>query len=168
MKFHRKVFNQRNNFLHKLFRGLVNNYGLIFVKHLNVFVQGCDCRTKVLPSRCSWDRVARVEHQTSSGFRVVTTFASIVDWLPHETKRTEPSAANRGAGMLGRSLRLQPGEQVTFWLYGETKFRYQGYGATGTMPENPISIRKINGPRPKSFRIRAAGNPTLSARKIIS
>ena len=78
-KMHRKVFNQRNDFQHKLSRDLVNNYGLIFVEDLNVkglsrgllaksvqrcrmgsvlsktFVQGCERRTKVLARRCSWD-----------------------------------------------------------------------------------------------------------------
>lgn len=35
-KFHREVFNQRNDFQHKLSRQLVNNYGLIAVEDLNV------------------------------------------------------------------------------------------------------------------------------------
>jgi putative transposase len=35
-KMHRKVFNQRNDFQHKLSRKIVNNYGLIFVEDLNV------------------------------------------------------------------------------------------------------------------------------------
>jgi hypothetical protein len=28
--------------------------------------------------------VVRAEHQTSNGFRIVSTFASIADWSPHE------------------------------------------------------------------------------------
>src|SRR6516225_4876031 len=35
-KIHRKVFNQRNDFQHKLSREIVNNYGLIAVEDLNV------------------------------------------------------------------------------------------------------------------------------------
>ena len=35
-KIHRKVFNQRNDFQHKLSREIVNNYGMIFVEDLNV------------------------------------------------------------------------------------------------------------------------------------
>jgi len=35
-KIHRKVFNQRNDFHHKLSRKIVNNYGVIFVEDLNV------------------------------------------------------------------------------------------------------------------------------------
>ena len=35
-KIHRKVFNQRNDFQHKLSRDIVNNYGLIFVEDLNI------------------------------------------------------------------------------------------------------------------------------------
>ena len=35
-RIHRKVFNQRNDFQHKLSREIVNNYGLIFVEDLNV------------------------------------------------------------------------------------------------------------------------------------
>ena len=35
-KIHRKVFNQRNDFHHKLTRRIVNNYGMIFVEDLNV------------------------------------------------------------------------------------------------------------------------------------
>jgi len=35
-KIHRKVFNQRNDFQHKLSRKIVNNYGIIFVEDLNV------------------------------------------------------------------------------------------------------------------------------------
>jgi len=54
---------------------------------------------------------------------------------------------------------LEVTRRFIFWLYGETKFRYQGCGATGAMRENPFSIGKINGPRAKSFRIKAAGNP---------
>jgi len=35
-KIHRKVFNQRNDFQHKLSRKIVNDYGVIFVEDLNV------------------------------------------------------------------------------------------------------------------------------------
>jgi putative transposase len=35
-KIHRKVFNQRNDFQHKLSRDLINEYGTIFVEDLNV------------------------------------------------------------------------------------------------------------------------------------
>src|ERR671922_552248 len=35
-RIHRKVFNQRNDFQHKLSREIVNNYGIIFVEDLNV------------------------------------------------------------------------------------------------------------------------------------
>jgi putative transposase len=35
-KIHRKVFNQRNDFHHKLSRKIVNNYGIIFPEDLNV------------------------------------------------------------------------------------------------------------------------------------
>jgi putative transposase len=35
-RMHRKVFNQRNDFQHKLSRHIVNNYGIIFVEDLNV------------------------------------------------------------------------------------------------------------------------------------
>ena len=35
-RMHRKVFNQRNDFQHKLSREIVNNYGIIFVEDLNV------------------------------------------------------------------------------------------------------------------------------------
>jgi IS605 OrfB family transposase len=35
-KIHRKVFNQRNDFQHKLSREIVNSYGVIFVEYLNV------------------------------------------------------------------------------------------------------------------------------------
>jgi putative transposase len=35
-KIHRKVFNQRNDFQHKLSREIVNNHGVIFVEDLNV------------------------------------------------------------------------------------------------------------------------------------
>ena len=35
-KIHRKVFNQRSDFHHKLSREIVNNYGVIFVEDLNV------------------------------------------------------------------------------------------------------------------------------------
>ena len=35
-KMHRKVFNQRNDFQHKLSRQIVNDYGIIFVEDLNV------------------------------------------------------------------------------------------------------------------------------------
>jgi len=35
-KIHRKVFNQRSDFHHKLSRKIVNNYGIIFVEDLNV------------------------------------------------------------------------------------------------------------------------------------
>jgi putative transposase len=40
-KIHRKVFNQRSDFHHKLSRKIVNNYGLIFVEDLNV--KGLSC-----------------------------------------------------------------------------------------------------------------------------
>jgi len=35
-KIHRKVFNQRHDFQHKLSRKIVNNYGIILVEDLNV------------------------------------------------------------------------------------------------------------------------------------
>ena len=103
----RKVFNQSNDFQHKLSRDIVNNYGLIFVEDLNV--KGCrvglrnrytmqdgqrsckDFRTRLrVPDEGTCASilvgpasVARVEHQTSNGFRNVSMFASIADWLPH-------------------------------------------------------------------------------------
>jgi hypothetical protein len=69
---------------------------------------------------------------------------------------------------IGRRLGFGLPSVFIFGLYGETKFRYQGYGAAGAMAENAISTGKTNGSRPKSFRIKAAGNPAFSARKILS
>ena len=63
---------------------------------------------------------ARVEHQTSNGFPIVSIFASIADWLPPRigygsTKaRTEPSAANRGA------VRLRLTEEAPDFSWGST------------------------------------------------
>ena len=109
-KMHRKVFNERNDFHHKLSRDIVNNYGIIFVEDLNVkglsggllsksihdagwaaFFQKLSYKAESAGRRflpvelVGRANVARVEHQTSNGFRIVSMFASSADWLAHET-----------------------------------------------------------------------------------
>ena len=148
-RIHRKVFNQRNDFQHKLSRKIVNNYGIIFVEDLNV--KGLS-RGRLAKSvhDAGWAAFFRkLSYKAeSAGRRFASvhprgTSQALPEWrsksqtafgswacvpplrIGHHARpgsghgsteaRTEPSAANRGAGMLRltEKPRLQPGEYVT-------------------------------------------------------
>jgi putative transposase len=109
-KIHRKVFNQRNDFQHKLTRKIVNNYGIIFVEDLNVKGLSRGLFAKSVHDAGWAAFFQKLSYKAASAGRrflpvdargtsqrclcgapnlkrlsIVSMFASAADWLPRET-----------------------------------------------------------------------------------